>query len=157
MIASPSATASARMRSLSARASCAAFATSSSTSTTRSAEDASVLACSSSTWLWVSRKQRGRPLLGLDHDAGRLLVRVPEDLRTVLAERRRQGGLVDDGVGRPFLGLGQRVPQLLLPLLERLDAPGHRLEVRPHLVGVEAAPDDGEGVPGDVPGRDAGR
>ena len=102
-------------------------------------------------------QQRGRPFLGLDDDAGRLFVGVPEDLRAVLAERRRQGRLVDHGVGGPLLGLGQGRPQLLLALLERLEAAGHRLEVGPHLVGVETPADDGEGVACDVPGRDPGR
>ena len=65
MIASPSATASARMRSLSTRASCAAFATSSSTSTTRSAEEASVLRLQLVDLALRLAQQRGRPLLGL--------------------------------------------------------------------------------------------
>ncbi len=61
MISSPFAMASAMMRSLSMRASCSALATSSSTSTTRSADDASVRACSSSTWLCVSRSRVAAP------------------------------------------------------------------------------------------------
>ena len=101
-------------------------------------------------------QQGGGALLGLGHDLGRLLVGVAQDLCAVLAQRRGERRLVDHRVGRPLLGLGQGGPQLLLALLERLDAPGHRLEVGPHLVGVEAPPDDGEGVAGDVPGRDAG-
>ena len=157
MTASPSAIASATIRSLSTRASCWALATSSSTSTTRSAADDSVLRLELVDLALRLTQQRRRPLLGLGHDARRLFVGVAQDLRAVLAQRRRQGGLVDHGVGRPLLGLGQRGPQLLLALLERLEAPGHRLEVGPHLVGVEAPPDDGEGVAGDVPGRDPGR
>ncbi len=138
------------MRSLSARASCSALATNSSTSATRSAADASVRAWSSSTWLCASRSSVGGPLLGLGDDPGRLLVGVAQDLGAVLAQRGRQRRLVDHRVGGPLLGLGQGRPELLLVLLERLDAPGHRLEVGPHLVGVEAPPDDGEGVAGDV-------
>ena len=59
-------------------------------------------------------QQRGRPLLGLGHDPGRLLVGVAQDLRAVLAERRRERRLVDDGVGRPLLGLRDGRPELLL-------------------------------------------
>ncbi len=99
----------------------------------------------------------GRRLLGLGHDAGRLLVGVVEDLRAVLAQRRDQGGLVDHGVGRPLLGLRHGRPELLLLLLHGGEGPGHRLEVGPHLVGVEAPADDGKRVPGDVPCGEAGR
>ncbi len=95
--------------------------------------------------------------MGLDDDPGRLLVGVAQDLRAVLAQRGGQGCLVHHGVGGPFLGLGQGRPELLLSSLERLEAPGHRLEVRTHLVGVESPPDHGEGVLGDVAGRDPGR
>ena len=102
-------------------------------------------------------QQRGRPLLGLDDDPGRLLVGVAQDLRAVLAQRRREGGLVDHRVGGPLLGLGQGRPQLFLARLERFEAAGHRLEVRTHLVAVEAPPDDGEGVVCDVAGGDPGR
>ena len=101
--------------------------------------------------------QRRRRLLGLGHDPGRLLVGVAQDLRAVLAERRGQRGLVDHGMGRPLLGLGHGRPQLLLLLLHGLEGAGHRLEVGPHLVGVEAPADDGKRVPGDVPGGDPGR
>ena len=102
-------------------------------------------------------QQGGRTLLGLGDDSCRLLVGVAQDLRAVLPQRRREGGLVDDGVGGPLLGLGHGGAQLLLALLECLDAPRHRLQVGPHLVRVEAPPHDGERVAGDVPGRDAGR
>ena len=145
------------MRSCSARASCSALATNRSTSTTRSADADSVRIWSSSAWCWVSRIERGRRFLGLGHDAGRLLVGVAQDLRAVLAERRGQGGLVDHRVGRPLLGLGHGRPELLLLLLHGLEGPGHRLEVGPHLVGVEAPADDGKRVPGDVPCGEPGR
>ena len=101
-------------------------------------------------------QQRRRPLLCLGDDASCLLVGMAQDLRAVLAQRRRERGLVDQGVGGPLLGLGQGGPQFLLTLLDGLEAPGHRLQVGAHLVGVEAPPDDGEGVAGDVPGRDPG-
>ena len=55
-------------------------------------------------------QQGGRPLLGLRHDPRRLFMGVAQDLRAVLAERRRQGGFVEHGVGRPLLGFGQRMP-----------------------------------------------
>ena len=101
-------------------------------------------------------QERGRPFLGLDDDAGRFVVGVPEDLRAVLAERRRQGRLVDHRMGSPLLRLRQGRPQFLLAFLEPLQAPGHRLEVGAHLVGVEAPADDGKGVACDVSGRDPG-
>ncbi len=72
-------------------------------------------------------EEGGRTFLGLHHDFGRLVMRVAENLRAVLAERGRERRLVDHRVGRPFLGLRHRGAQLLLPLLEELDAPGHRL------------------------------
>jgi hypothetical protein len=97
-----------------------------------------------------------RTLLGLDHDFCRLVVRVAEDLGAVLAERGRKSGLVDDGMGRPFVGLCHRGAQLLLSLLEEFDAPSHRLQIRLDLVDVEAPANDGEGVTGDVPRRQAG-
>ena len=101
-------------------------------------------------------QEGGGTFLGLDHDFGRLVMRMAEDLGAVLAERGRQGGLVDHRVGRPFVGLGHRVPQFLLSLLEDLDTPRHRLQIRLDLVDVEAPADDGEGVTGDVPRRQAG-
>ncbi len=61
IIASPVAIPSATMRSLSTRASCSAWATRSSTSTTRSADDASVRVCNSSTWRCVSRNNVAAP------------------------------------------------------------------------------------------------
>jgi hypothetical protein len=94
--------------------------------------------------------------LGLDHDFCRLVVGVTEDLRAVLSERRGEGRLVDHGMRGPFVGLSHGVAQLLLPLLENLDAAGHRLEVRLHLVDVESPPHDRERVPGNVTRRDPG-
>ncbi len=91
-----------------------------------------------------------RPLLRLGDDPGGLLVGVAEDLGAVLAERRRQRCLFDHRVRGPLLRVGQGRAQLLLVLLEGLHAARHRLQVCPHLVRVEAAPDDGEGVSGDV-------
>ena len=102
-------------------------------------------------------EQRGRPFLGLDHNPSRLLVGVAQDLGAVLAQGRRQGGLVHHGVGGPLLGLGQGCPQLFLARFERFEAAGDRLQVRAHLVGVETAADHGEGVLCDVAGGDPGR
>ena len=102
-------------------------------------------------------QQRGRPFLGLDHNAGRLLMGVAQDLGAVLAQRGREGGLVHHRVGGPLLGLGQGGPQLLLARLERLEVPGDRLEVGTDLVGVETPADHGEGVLRDVAGGDPGR
>ena len=102
-------------------------------------------------------EQGGRTLLRLRHDPGCLLVGVPQDLRAVLAERRRQGRLVDHRMRGPLLGFGDRGLQLPFVLLERLDTAGHRLQVGAHLVGIEPAPDHGERVVGDVTGRDPRR
>ncbi len=101
-------------------------------------------------------QEGGSTFLSLDHDFGRLVMRMAEDLGAVLAEGSRKGGLVDHRVGRPFLSLRHRGAQLLLSLLEELDTPGHRLQIRLDLVDVEAPANDGEGVTGDVPRRQAG-
>ena len=114
----------------------------SSASATRSADAPSLLVLDLvGPALRLAQEGRGT-FLGLDHDFGRLVVGMAEDLGAVLAERSRQRRLVDHRVGRSFVGLGHGVPQLLLPLLEHLDAPGHRLQVRLHLVDVEAPADD---------------
>jgi hypothetical protein len=102
-------------------------------------------------------QQGGGTFLGLDHDFGRLVVGVPEDLRAVLPEGGGEGRLVDHGMRRPFVGRRHGLPQLLFPLLEHLDAAGHRLEIGLHLIDVEPPPHDREGVPGDVTRGDPGR
>ena len=102
-------------------------------------------------------QQGGRPFLGLDHDPGRLLMGVAQDLGAVLAQGGREGGLVHHRVGGPLLGLGQGGPQLFLARLERFEAAGDRLQVGTDLVGVEAPADHGEGVLRDVAGGDPGR
>ena len=145
------------MRSCSVRASCSALATNRSTSITRSADAVSVRIWSSSAWRWVSRMSAAADSWASATMRAASSWAWCRICALVLAQRRGQGGLVDHRVGRPLLGFGHGRPELLLLFLHDLEGPGHRLEVGPHLVGVEASAHDGERVPGDVPGGEPGR
>ena len=76
----------------------------------------------------------------------------PQHVGALLAEGRRQGGFVQNGVQRPVLGIGQLGPEIVLTLLPRLQLAGNGLEEGPDLVRIEPSAGLPEGVPGHVAG-----
>ena len=75
----------------------------------------------------------------------------------LLTERRRQRSLVEDGVGRPVLGVSDLVAELDLPLGGDPQRIGHVVQKGPDLAGVESTAYRAERVAGHFVGRQARR
>jgi hypothetical protein len=74
-----------------------------------------------------------------------------------LTQRSRQGGFVNDRIGRTLFGLGDGGPQLLFPVLKLVNVPSNGLEIRTDFVGVKTPANDRERMMSNIAGGHAGR